>query len=47
MKVGICAIIKDCYEPYLLEWLVYHRSIGVDLFFIYDNESTVPIIEML
>ena len=43
MKVGICAIIKDCYKPYLLEWFNYHRSIGVDYFFIYDNESDMPI----
>jgi len=43
MKVGICAIIKDCYTPYLFEWLKYHRSIGVDYFFIYDNESEMPI----
>jgi hypothetical protein len=47
MKVGICAIIKDCYEPYLKEWLNYHREIGVEQFYIYDNESTMPIAEML
>jgi hypothetical protein len=47
MKVGICAIIKDCYTPYLFEWLKYHRSIGVDYFFIYDNESEVPIAEIV
>ena len=47
MKVGICAIIKDCYTPYLFEWLKYHYSIGVDYFFIYDNESKVPIAESL
>jgi hypothetical protein len=43
MKVGICAIIKDCYKPYLLEWFNHHHSIGVDRFFIYDNESEVPV----
>lgn len=43
MKVGICAIIKDCYKPYLLEWFNYHHSIGVDHFFIYDNGSEDPI----
>lgn len=43
MKVGICAIIKDCYTPYLLEWFNYHHSIGVDCFFIYDNGSEEPI----
>jgi hypothetical protein len=43
MKVGIHSIIKDCYEPYLLEWFNYHHSLGIDYFFIYDNESKVPI----
>lgn len=42
MKVGICAIMKDVYEPYLQEWLEHHRSIGIDYFFIYDNESEIP-----
>lgn len=47
MKIGICAIIKDCYEPYLLEWLNHHHSIGVDYFFIYDNESEIPIYDII
>ena len=43
ITVGICAIIKDCYKPYLLEWFNHHHSIGIDHFFIYDNESEIPI----
>lgn len=43
MKVGICTIIKDCKSSYLNEWLDWHRLIGVDCFFIYDNDSTIPI----
>jgi hypothetical protein len=43
MKVGICAIIKDCNESYLKEWIEWHQLIGVDYFFIYDNESQHPI----
>lgn len=43
MKVGICAIMKDVYEPYLQEWLAHHRSIGVDYFFLYDNDSIIPL----
>ncbi len=35
----ICAIIKN-EEKYILEWLEFHRKIGVDRFFLYDNEST-------
>lgn len=46
MKVGICAIIKDCYEPYLIEWLQYHHDIGVDYFFIFDNDSAIPVSEI-
>jgi len=43
MKVGICAIIKDCRAPYLNEWLNWHRLIGVDVFYIYDNDSIIPL----
>jgi len=41
-NISICAIIKDENE-YLKEWLDYHIKIGVSHFFIYDNESSVPI----
>jgi len=42
MKIAICLIIKDENE-YLQEWIDYHRSIGIDHFFIYDNESKEPV----
>jgi len=38
-KIAICAIFKD-EAPYLLEWLAFHKMIGVDLFVLYDNGST-------
>jgi hypothetical protein len=38
-KIGVCAIFKD-EAPYLLEWLAFHKMIGVDLFVLYDNGST-------
>ncbi len=38
-KIAICAIFKD-EAPYLLEWLAFHRMIGVDLFVLYDNGSS-------
>jgi hypothetical protein len=44
MKVGICAMIKDCLPEYIQEWIEWHRLIGVDYFFIYDNESNPPIV---
>ena len=37
--LGICTIIKN-EAPYLKEWLEYHIQKGVELFILYDNEST-------
>lgn len=42
MKVGICLIIKDENE-YLEEWLNHHTQLGFDAFYIYDNESKIPV----
>ncbi|WP_236184580.1 glycosyltransferase family 2 protein [Pseudomonas juntendi] len=39
LKIGICSIFKN-EGPYILEWLAYHRIIGVEQFFIADNDST-------
>jgi hypothetical protein len=47
MKVAIHAIMRDVYEPYLTEWLNHHRSIGVDCFFLYDNDSKKSIVESI
>jgi len=38
MKIGLVAIFKNEY-PYILEWIAYHKSIGVDNFYIADNVS--------
>lgn len=38
-KIGICAIFRDEARD-LLEWLAFHKMIGVDLFFLYDNGSS-------
>lgn len=35
----ICAIAKN-EGPYFEEWIEWHRSLGVEKFYIYDNEST-------
>jgi len=40
--LSLCAIVKDENE-YLPEWLEYHKLVGVDRFYIYDNGSAVPI----
>jgi hypothetical protein len=36
---AVCAIFKD-EAPYLLEWLAFHRMMGVDAFVLYDNGSS-------
>lgn len=44
--LGLCGIAKD-ETPYLREWVEYHRLIGFEHFYLYDNESAVPIEETL
>jgi hypothetical protein len=46
MKVGVAAIFKNEY-PYILEWIAYHQSIGVDKFYIADNISNDGSTELL
>jgi hypothetical protein len=36
--LAVCAIYKD-EGPYLREWVEFHRLVGVDRFFLYDNRS--------
>ena len=35
--LSICGVVKD--ERYLEEWVEYHRIIGVEHFYLYDNSS--------
>ncbi len=44
--LGVCAIVKD-EADYLLEWIAYHRVVGVETFLIYDNDSTDGTTELL
>ena len=37
--LAVCAIAKN-EGPYFKEWIEWHRSKGVEKFYIYDNEST-------
>ena len=39
--LSLCCIIKD--ERYLEEFIIYYRILGVEHFYIYDNESKIPI----
>ncbi len=36
-ELAICAIYKN--EPDIKEWIEYHRLIGIDRFYLYDNDS--------
>lgn len=38
-KLGAVAIIKN-EAPYLKEWIEFHKIVGVEVFYLYDNEST-------
>lgn len=38
-NVAVCSLVQN-EAPYIAEWMAYHRMIGVDHFFIYDNNST-------
>jgi hypothetical protein len=46
VTLSICAIMK--YEaPYLLEWLEFHKIVGVQRFFLYDNGSGIDVVGIL
>jgi hypothetical protein len=38
-KIVLCAIVKN-EARYLVEWICHHKQIGIDHFYIYDNESS-------
>ena len=42
--LAACCILKD-EDPFIVEWLTYHSLVGVEHFFIYDNESANPLAE--
>lgn len=43
--IAICMVKNE--EAYLLEWIAYHRIMGVDGFLIFDNDSTDKTPEIL
>lgn len=38
-ELSVCAIFQN-EAPYLKEWIEYHQSVGVEHFYLYNNEST-------
>src|SRR5208283_2993492 len=52
MKTGtdrlVCAVaIVKGEDRFIEEWLVYHRLLGVNHFFLYDNDSKLPLRSLL
>lgn len=46
IRLAVAAIIKN-EAPYIAEWIEHHLAEGVDYFFLYDNESTDNLREVL
>lgn len=45
---SVCAVaIAKGEERFIEEWLVYHRLLGVDRFFLYDNDPALPLRPLL
>ena len=44
-ELAVCAIFKN--EPDIVEWINYHKIIGVQKFYLYDNESDADMCEIL
>lgn len=45
-QISVCAILKN-EMPYLLEWIAFHRCLGVEHFFLFDNGSSDGSFEFL
>lgn len=45
-RVAVCAIFKN-EGPYLKEWIEYHLVVGVDHFYMYNNNSTDDYLKIL
>ena len=44
--LGLCAILKD-EGAFLEEWVAYYMRLGIEAFYLYDNESITPVRETL
>lgn len=45
-ELAVCTMIKG-ENSHLPEWIAYHSIVGVGHFYVYDNESPVPLTEAL
>jgi Glycosyltransferase family 92 len=44
--VCLAAILKD-EDPFVEEWIAHHRLLGVDHFYLYDNDPRQPLSDLL
>jgi Glycosyltransferase family 92 len=44
--LAVCALFRN-EAPYLREWIEFHRLVGVDRFFLYDNASSDDYLDVL
>jgi len=44
--LSVCSMYRD-HADYLREWIEFHRLVGVDRFFLYDNESSDDHLDVL
>lgn len=47
MKYNISAVLMTCYPQYIEEWLCYHLLIGIEHFYIYDNNESGEVYKKL
>eukprot|EP01087_Luapelamoeba_hula_P024532 TRINITY_DN9374_c0_g1_i1.p1 TRINITY_DN9374_c0_g1~~TRINITY_DN9374_c0_g1_i1.p1 ORF type:complete len:582 (-),score=36.36 TRINITY_DN9374_c0_g1_i1:91-1836(-) len=45
--LGMCTMVQNEPLAYIKQWIEHHRLIGVKHFFLYDNNSTVPLHRLL
>lgn len=45
-KIAIVAIVKN-EAPYIGEWIEYHKLIGIEKFYVFDNDSTDNLSEII
>jgi hypothetical protein len=46
MRLGVCAFFRN-EARYLLEWIAFHRHVGVTDFYLYDHNSNDSSLELL
>jgi hypothetical protein len=45
-SICVVAILKD-EDPFVEEWVAYHRLLGADHFYLYDNDARLPLRDIL